>query len=216
MLVQIVRKMALLGTAFGGEVGLQLLLSPAASNIIVRTACVAVGVGLPVYSTFNAIERKDPQEQEQWLVYWAVYGCFSAAEIFSDKLLSWFPYYYHAKLVFLTWLQLPISNGARHCFVSYLRPFLLRHKEKLDYIVDGARNHITKFVLSHQQEIQFFKVAFHRLMAGNENTGSNTSEERTSNTGDSEERSDLQGPVIDNASRDDTSAERQSPSDGQR
>lgn len=179
-------------------------------------ANVAVGVGLPVYSTFNAIERKDAQEQEQWLVYWSVYGCFSAAEVFSDKLLSWFPYYFHAKLVFLTWLQLPISNGARHCFMSYLRPFLLKHKDILDCIVDGARNHITKFILSHQQEIQFVKAMFHRLMTGNGHAGSNSSEENTSNKGDSEERSDLSGPVIENASRQDNATEGHTPSDGQR
>jgi hypothetical protein len=30
-----------------------------------------VGIGFPVYSTHKAIVRKNPAEQEQWLVYWA-------------------------------------------------------------------------------------------------------------------------------------------------
>jgi hypothetical protein len=99
--------MALMGSALGSEVGLRLLLSPAASNVIVRSACTIVGVGFPIYATHQAIEKKDPVEQEMWLVYWAAYGCFSVTEMVTDKLLAWFPMYYHAKFVFLVWLQLP-------------------------------------------------------------------------------------------------------------
>jgi receptor expression-enhancing protein 5/6 len=76
--------MALLGSALGGEVGLRLLLSPATSHVIVRTACTVVGIGFPVYSTHKAIERKSPAEQEQWLVYWA--GQFSI--IFLPSITS--------------------------------------------------------------------------------------------------------------------------------
>eukprot|EP00249_Psilotum_nudum_P026693 c3320_g1_i1 orf=102-791(+) len=149
--------MALLSSSVGGEVGLRLLLSPVGSNVIVRTACVTVGLGFPIYSTFKAIERRNPLDQDQWLVYWAVYGCFSIAEIFSDKFVSWFPFYYHAKLAFLLWLQLPLSNGSRQLFVNYLRPLLLKHQQRLDRIVDGTRNDISNFFLTHQKEIQFAK-----------------------------------------------------------
>lgn len=156
--------MACLATSLGGDVGLRLLLSPISSTVISRTACVAVGIGFPVYSTFKALEQNNQREQEQWLIYWAVYGCFHVAEIFSDKVLSWFPYYHHAKLAFLIWLQLPISNGARHCFMRYVRPFLLKHQGQLDSIVDGTRNEISKFIVSHHQEIQFIQNAAHKLM----------------------------------------------------
>ncbi|CAM6077009.1 unnamed protein product [Sphagnum tenellum] len=149
--------MALLGSALGGEVGLRLLLSPATSHVIVRTACTVVGIGFPVYSTHKAIERKSPAEQEQWLVYWAVYGCFSVAEVFSDQLLSWCPFYYHVKFVFLVWLQLPSSSGSQQLYISLLRPILLKHQAKLDRIVDGTRNEMSKFIVSHQQEIQAVK-----------------------------------------------------------
>ncbi|KAJ6716732.1 HVA22-LIKE PROTEINS [Salix koriyanagi] len=93
--------------AFPGEVGLQLLLSPLNSNIVVRTACCSVGIVIPVYSTFKAIENKDQIAQQRWLLYWAAYGSFSLAEVFADKILSWFPLYHHMKFAFLVWLQLP-------------------------------------------------------------------------------------------------------------
>ncbi|KAJ4714458.1 HVA22-like protein [Melia azedarach] len=38
------------------------------------------------------------------------YGSFSIAEAFADKLLSWFPMYYHLKFAFLVWLQLPSAD----------------------------------------------------------------------------------------------------------
>ncbi|KAG6382237.1 hypothetical protein SASPL_158130 [Salvia splendens] len=89
------------------QVGLRLLLCPLGSNIVVRTACCSVGVVLPVYSTFKAIESKDQDDQHKWLVYWAAYGSFTVAETFTDKLLYWCPFYYHLKFAFLVWLQLP-------------------------------------------------------------------------------------------------------------
>ncbi|XP_038693080.1 HVA22-like protein k isoform X4 [Tripterygium wilfordii] len=141
--------------AFPGEVGLQLLLSPLGSNVVVRTACCTVGLVLPVYSTFKAIENKDQNEQQKWLFYWAAYGSFSIAEVFTDKLLSWFPLYYHVKFAFLVWLQLPSINGARQLYMSHLRPFLLRHQARLDQIVDLVYSEMGKFVSKHQSEIQF-------------------------------------------------------------
>ena len=103
-------------------------------NADVAAGCsTIVGVGLPVYSSFKAIETKNEAGKEEWLIYWsgedsqeiasksiisfytlqlrssvddswhcyvlkplaflpfsiAAYGCFSVAETFSDKLLSW-------------------------------------------------------------------------------------------------------------------------------
>ncbi|KAF6149712.1 hypothetical protein GIB67_017445 [Kingdonia uniflora] len=48
----------------------------------------SVGVVLPVLNTFEAIQKKDPNEQHKWLLYWAAYGSFSVAESFAEKALS--------------------------------------------------------------------------------------------------------------------------------
>ncbi|KAJ4789889.1 HVA22-like protein [Rhynchospora pubera] len=150
--------MELIGSQLSGDMGLKVLLSPLSSNIVSRTACCAVGIGLPVYSTFKAIEKKDQIAQERWLVYWAVYGTFSVAEIFSDKILSWVPFYYHAKLAFLIWLQLPPNYGAKELYARYLKKVLLKHQARIDKILGIASNEINKFISSHQVEIDFFKA----------------------------------------------------------
>ncbi|KAK0581079.1 hypothetical protein LWI29_009745 [Acer saccharum] len=151
--------------ALSSEVGLRLLLCPFGSNVVIRTACCSVGTILPVYSTFKAIESKDQNVQQKWLIYWAVYGSFGIAEVFADKILSWFPLYYHVKFAFLVWLQLPSTDGARHLYMSRLRPFLLRHQSKLDQIVESLYCEMGKVISSHQAEIQFVRKLFMKVMA---------------------------------------------------
>ncbi|KAL1811906.1 hypothetical protein ACET3Z_021971 [Daucus carota] len=153
--------MAVLGS---NEVGLRMLLYPFASNVVVRTACSSVGVALPVYSTFKAIETKDQNEQQRWLVYWAAYGSFSVAETFADKLISWFPLYHHMKLAFLIWLQLPSVNGARQLYTSHIRPLFLRHQRRLDQVVGFLYTQMGKFFSAREAELQFAKAIGTKIM----------------------------------------------------
>ncbi|KAF3510840.1 hypothetical protein F2Q69_00008887 [Brassica cretica] len=149
--------MALLGSGFTSEVGLRVLLSPLSSNIVLRTACCSIGIGLPVYSTFKAIENRDQNQQQKWLIYWAAFGSFSLVEVFTDKLISWFPLYYHAKFAFLVSLQLPTIDGAKLIYNNHLRPFLIRHQARVDRLVDGVYEEMVKVVRSHQGEIRFVR-----------------------------------------------------------
>ncbi|CAD6340930.1 unnamed protein product [Miscanthus lutarioriparius] len=149
--------MALLAPAISGEVGLRLLLAPLSSNIVIRTASCAVGIGLPVYSTFRAIEKKDEEEKERLLLYWAAYGSFSIAEVFADKLLSSVPLYYHVKFAILVWLQFPSNSGSKHVYKRYLRPFFLKHQAKIDRFLNILSKELMKFVSSHEDEIRFIE-----------------------------------------------------------
>ncbi|KAI3702490.1 hypothetical protein L6452_28228 [Arctium lappa] len=194
--------MAFLGSNLPTEVGLRLLLVPFDSNIVVRTACCSVGVVLPVYSTFKAIETKDQNEQQKWLLYWAVYGSFSVAEIFADKLISWFPLYYHMKFAFLVWLQLPTTNGAKQLYMNHLRPFFLRHQARLDQIVGAFYSEAGKFISAHQGEFQFMKTILVKIFMSAKQlvNGSNqpiAAQERRAITGPREhvESSDSEGPA---------------------
>ncbi|CAI0473501.1 unnamed protein product [Linum tenue] len=130
--------MALLAPSITSEVGLRLLLSPIGSNIVTRAACCSVGIVLPVYSTYQALEANDETQQRKWLIYWTAYGSFSLAEVFADKLLSWVPMYYHMKFAFLVWLQLPSANGAEQLYRNHLRPFLLKHQARADLLMNSA------------------------------------------------------------------------------
>ncbi|XP_010437314.1 PREDICTED: HVA22-like protein k [Camelina sativa] len=156
--------MALLGSGFTSEVGLRVLLSPLGSNIVLRTACCSIGIGLPVYSTFKAIESRDETEQQKWLIYWAAYGSFSLVEVFTDKIISWFPLYYHVKFAFLVWLQLATVEGSKQIYNNQIRPFLLRHQARVDRLVDGIYEEMVKVVRSHQREIRFVRSMIAKML----------------------------------------------------
>ncbi|KAI3446080.1 hypothetical protein Pfo_002745 [Paulownia fortunei] len=157
--------MAVFGSNMSSEVGLRLLLCPLGSNVVIRTACCSVGVVLPVYSTFKAIEAKDEDEKHKWLLYWAAYGSFSVAELFTDKFLYWFPLYYHMKFAFLVWLQLPsVDVRARQLYMNYLRPFLLRHQSRLDQLVGFFYGEMVKFVSNHEAEIQIARKLLKKIL----------------------------------------------------
>ncbi|XP_010531177.2 PREDICTED: HVA22-like protein k, partial [Tarenaya hassleriana] len=159
-----ISSMAFLGSGFASEVGLRVILSPIGSNIVLRTACCSIGIGIPVYSTIKAIEKKDPDEQQKWLIYWAAYGTFSLAEVFADKLISWFPLYYHVKFAFLVWLQLPTFEGAKQIYNHHLRPFFLKHQARVDKLVDATYDEMVKIVTAHQGEIRFAKAVYIRMI----------------------------------------------------
>ncbi|KAI7757216.1 hypothetical protein M8C21_003990, partial [Ambrosia artemisiifolia] len=156
--------MSILGSNVPSEVGLKLLLCPLGSNIVLKTACCSVGVILPVYSTFKAIETNNRTEQQKLLLYWAAYGTFSIAETFTDKIISWFPLYHHMKFAFLVWLQLPTTNGAKLLYMNHLRPFLLKHQANLDQIVALLYSETNKFVSAHQGEFVFVKAIVMKIL----------------------------------------------------
>lgn len=60
--------------------------------------CGITGFVYPAYKSFFAIESKMKGDDQQWLIYWVVYGFFSVIEIFSDFLLYWIPFYYAFKV----------------------------------------------------------------------------------------------------------------------
>ncbi|WCJ30957.1 HVA22-like protein K [Euphorbia peplus] len=169
--------MAFLASNLTSDVGLRLLLSPLGSNVVIRTSCCAVGVVLPVYSTFKAIEGKNQNDQRKWLIYWAAYGSVSLVEVFADKFLSWVPMYYHAKFAFLVWLQLPSSCGAQQIYSNHLRPFFSRHQARVDLIVGFAHGEMVRIMSRHQGEIQFAKSILSKFIGSSDPMRRRESEE---------------------------------------
>ncbi|XP_020327507.1 receptor expression-enhancing protein 6-like [Oncorhynchus tshawytscha] len=107
--------------------------------------CNLIGFVYPAYLSIKAIESKKKDDDTQWLTYWVVYGFFSIAEAFSDIFLSWFPFYYAGKCLFLVWCMAPVTwNGSAILYSRVVRPVFLRHQATLDSVVnnlsDKAKN----------------------------------------------------------------------------
>ncbi len=97
-----------------------------------------LGFLYPAYCSVKAIESVRTEDDTQWLTYWVVYSAFGMVEFFSDIFLSWFPFYYLAKMLFLVWCMAPISsNGSQFIYNRFIKPFVLKHQKKMDDALDN-------------------------------------------------------------------------------
>lgn len=91
-----------------------------------------LGVIYPAYMSFKAIETKEHDDDKQWLTYWVVYGTFTVVDTVAEVLLFWLPFYHPIKLLFLIFLAWPETKGAQTVYTTVIRPFLLKHSDKID------------------------------------------------------------------------------------
>ncbi|KDQ55001.1 hypothetical protein JAAARDRAFT_38109 [Jaapia argillacea MUCL 33604] len=109
--------------AFLGAVSLIALLH--SINSLAAPASNLVGWLLPAFFSFKALETPGPQDDQQWLTYWIVFGFFNFLESFALRLVLYYlPWYFAFKTVFILWLQLPAFRGAQTIYVSVLKPVL--------------------------------------------------------------------------------------------
>jgi len=97
--------------------------------------CNFIGFVYPAYASVKAIESRATGDDTAWLMYWVVYSSFSCLEFFSDIILSWLPFYYFLKCMFLGWCMgiFPFAgNGSTLIYGKFIRPFVLRNEGKID------------------------------------------------------------------------------------
>ncbi|MCL4129337.1 UNVERIFIED_CONTAM: hypothetical protein GTU68_001688 [Idotea baltica] len=95
--------------------------------------CNLIGFVYPAFCSIKALESLHKDDDTRWLTYWVVFAVFSVCEFFSDILLSWFPFYWLGKCVFLTWCFMPIPyNGSDIIYTRIIRPFFMKHQTDID------------------------------------------------------------------------------------
>ncbi|XP_072167248.1 receptor expression-enhancing protein 5-like isoform X2 [Diadema setosum] len=112
-----------------------------------------LGFVYPAYCSVKAIESVQKDDDTQWLTYWVVYSAFSLVEFFSDIFLSWFPFYYLAKMAFLGWCMAPIqSNGSQFLYHRFIKPFILKHQSEIEDSLDKVTD-LASSTLSEAQKM---------------------------------------------------------------
>jgi len=79
----------------------------------------------PGFKSIQALQTDtDPDDDKTWLTYWMCYGCLTVADMHIGFVLSWIPFYYTLKFLFLIWLQLPLGPfmGAKIVYRVILQP----------------------------------------------------------------------------------------------
>ncbi|CAJ0594676.1 unnamed protein product [Cylicocyclus nassatus] len=94
--------------------------------------CNFMGLIYPAYVSIKAIETATKEDDTQWLTYWVVFATLSVVEFFSHQILSVFPVYWLVKSLFLLWLYLPSTLGAKTVYHRFIQPVFLKHGAELE------------------------------------------------------------------------------------
>ncbi|XP_042223758.1 receptor expression-enhancing protein 5-like isoform X1 [Homarus americanus] len=107
--------------------------------------CNVIGFIYPAYCSIKALESLKKEDDTRWLTYWVVFALFSVCEFFSDLLLSWFPFYWLAKCMFLVWCFLPVSwNGSDVIYNRVIRPAFIKHEKEIDTAMSKVTDKINE------------------------------------------------------------------------
>jgi len=102
----------------------------------------------PAYASYRTLSRRPAEEPEleRWLMYWSVLGVFLSAEYVGEWLVSWIPFYWVAKTLFLLYLALPQTQGATVLYQSRLAPLLHQHEGEIDTALASLKTQFYSFL----------------------------------------------------------------------
>ncbi|KAI5464852.1 TB2/DP1, HVA22 family-domain-containing protein [Mariannaea sp. PMI_226] len=113
----------------------------------------------PIFASYKALKTADPAQLTPWLMYWVVISCFLLAESWVYFIVSWIPFYGYFRLIFLLYLILPQTQGARRLYEEKLHPFLEENESQIDDFITTAHNRLTDAGIAYLKlAIEAFKT----------------------------------------------------------
>ncbi|XP_067928570.1 receptor expression-enhancing protein 1-like isoform X2 [Watersipora subatra] len=126
------------------------------SALISKVVILVFGTLYPAYSSYKAVKNKDVKEYVKWMMYWIVFALFTSVETFADVLVSWFPFYYELKIIFVIWLLSPVTKGSSVLYRKCVHPELLKREAEIDQTLEKVKTQgYTALVNAGQQGINF-------------------------------------------------------------
>jgi len=103
-------------------------------SIISHVVSAWFAFALPSYATWKALSHRplSEPELEKWAKYWSVIGAFITFEYIAERIISWVPFYWEIKTLFLLFLSLPQTEGSTWIYGTYLAPFFTKNEADLD------------------------------------------------------------------------------------
>ena len=96
----------------------------------------AIAVAYPCFMSFLALESEGVDDDKQWLTYWVVFGLFNILDHFAGFILTFIPFYYFLKLIFMVWLFHPATTGATVIYNVYILPNMKQYEK---HIIAGEK-----------------------------------------------------------------------------
>lgn len=108
---------------------------------------------LPSFATYKALARRDIDAVQNLSMYWCTVGVLVGIEYVCEWLISWFPFYWEVKTIFLLFLALPQTQGSTWVYQSYLEPFFRQNEQELDRGILSAQSTVITSLQSKFQAI---------------------------------------------------------------
>ncbi|KAI4604040.1 hypothetical protein KJ359_000167 [Pestalotiopsis sp. 9143b] len=113
----------------------------------------------PLFASYKALKTSDPAQLTPWLMYWSVLSCALLVESWFEFILVWVPFYAYARLLFLLYLVLPQTQGARHLYETYLHPYLEDNEAQIEDFIASAHDRLKAAGMAYlKQAIEMLKT----------------------------------------------------------
>lgn len=109
------------------------------SALFSRCLILVLGTLYPAYRSYKALKNKDLREHVKWMMYWIVFALFSTLETFLDVFVSWFPFYYEIKILFILWVLSPATRGSSILYKKVVHPMLNSREQEIDELIEKTK-----------------------------------------------------------------------------
>ncbi|KAF6804879.1 Receptor expression-enhancing protein 2 [Colletotrichum musicola] len=96
----------------------------------------------PLFASYKALKTSDPAQLTPWLMYWVVLACALLVESWTEWILVWVPFYAYIRLLFLLYLVLPQTQGARIIYQTHVHPFLEDNEAQIEEFIAEAHDRL--------------------------------------------------------------------------
>jgi len=112
-----------------------------------RLVCSVSAYLYPGYASYKTLSQRPASEEdiERWLMYWSVLGCIVGVEYVAEWAVSWIPFYYFFKTLFLLYISLPQTRGSSYIYIVHLQPFFAAHEHQIDATLARVKVRIYEF-----------------------------------------------------------------------
>ncbi|KAF5350584.1 hypothetical protein D9756_008767 [Leucocoprinus leucothites] len=114
----------------------------------------------PGYASYKTLSQRPASEEEleRWLMYWSVLGFVVGIEYVAEWVISWIPFYYTLKTLFLLYIALPQFKGSSYLYKTHLQPFFRTHETQIDSTLARLKSKLYAF-LQHRARMLWDQAA---------------------------------------------------------
>ncbi|KAL1748584.1 TB2/DP1, HVA22 family-domain-containing protein [Schizophyllum fasciatum] len=117
-------------------------------SLLSHLLCAWFAFLLPCFRTWRALAHRPLSEQDvaQYAQYWVVMGAFMTFEYTLETFISWIPFYWELKTLFLLFLSLPQLSGSTWVYNTYISPYFTKNEADIDKSIAAVQSNTVAFL----------------------------------------------------------------------